>query len=76
MFTNQFPYTNFHELNLDWLLMKMKENNIKMDELENIWKGNITDYVKKVINDSIKDILMQATYSKEEETIFITSRKV
>lgn len=24
-FTNQFPYTDFHELNLDWLINKMKE---------------------------------------------------
>ena len=24
-FTNQFPYTDFHELNLDWILNKMKE---------------------------------------------------
>lgn len=76
MFVNQFPYTNFHELNLDWLLRNMKENNIKMEELENIWKGNITDYIKEVINDTIKDILLQATYNSDTETIFITSRKV
>ena len=75
MFVNQFPYTNFHELNLDWLLRNMKENNIKMEELENIWKGNITDYIKEVINDTIKDILLQATYNSDTETIFITSRK-
>lgn len=75
MFVNQFPYTNFHELNLDWLLRKMKENNIKIEELENIWKGNITDYIKEVINDTIKDILLQATYNVETETIFITIRK-
>lgn len=75
MFVNQFPYTNFHELNLDWLLRKIKENNIKMEEVENIWKGNITDYIKEVINDTIKDILLQATYNSEAETIFITSRK-
>lgn len=24
-FTNQFPYTDFHELNLDWLISKTKE---------------------------------------------------
>ena len=24
-FTNQFPYTDFHELNLDWLIKKTKE---------------------------------------------------
>ena len=75
MFVNQCPYTNFHELNLDWLLRKMKENNIKIEELENIWKGNITDYIKEVINDTIKDILLQATYNVETETIFITIRK-
>lgn len=76
MFLNQFPYTNFHELNLDWLLIKMKENNIKIEELENIWKGNITDYIKEVINNTIKDILLQATYNRDNETIFITSREV
>ena len=23
---DQFPYTNFHELNLDWILKALKEN--------------------------------------------------
>ena len=26
-FVNQFPYSDFHELNLDWLINKTKENN-------------------------------------------------
>lgn len=28
---NEFPYTNFHELNLDWLLGKVKETEEKID---------------------------------------------
>ena len=30
----QFPYTNFHELNLDWILKKIKELNEKVDSIE------------------------------------------
>ena len=35
---NQFPYTNFHEVNLDWLIAKVKEllddwNEYKTDPL-------------------------------------------
>lgn len=31
MFWNKYPYTNFHELNLDWLLEQMKSLNERMD---------------------------------------------
>lgn len=30
---NEFPYTDFHELNLDWILSKIKEFDEKMSEL-------------------------------------------
>lgn len=30
----QFPYTNFHELNLDWILKKIKELDEKIDSIE------------------------------------------
>ena len=30
----QFPYANFHELNLDWILKKIKELNEKVDSIE------------------------------------------
>lgn len=33
-FVNQFPYSDFHELNLDWLINKTKENNDKIAMLE------------------------------------------
>lgn len=30
----QFPYSNFHELNLDWILQKIKELDEKVDSIE------------------------------------------
>lgn len=30
----QFPYSNFHELNLDWILQKIKELDKKVDSIE------------------------------------------
>ena len=33
-FLNQFPYSDFHEMNLDWILKKMKELAAQMDDFE------------------------------------------
>lgn len=37
MFNNIFPYTDFHELNLDTFLLKFKEFIVRLDYLEE-WK--------------------------------------
>ena len=34
LFNHAYPYLDEHELNLDWLIAKMKELNIRMDEFE------------------------------------------
>ena len=40
LFNHAYPYNNFHELNLDWLIAKMKELDIKFDEFKVV--NNIT----------------------------------
>lgn len=31
---NEYPYTDFHEMNLDWILKKIKEFEVKIDSVE------------------------------------------
>ena len=39
-----FPYTNFHNLNLDWIVTKVKELNARVDELEAWMTQHKTEY--------------------------------
>ena len=46
---DQFPYTNFHELNLDWVLQKIKELGSVYDNIDNQITKIVTDYLDKFI---------------------------
>lgn len=35
---NQFPYTNLHELNLDWILCTIKKMCAEIDNLQDLYK--------------------------------------
>lgn len=52
------PYTNFHELNADWIVAKVKE----LDERVN---GDIRAEIEKVLADAFVDI----TYNAGEKSI-------
>ena len=52
------PYTNFHELNLDWVIKKVQE----LDERVN---GDIRAEIEKVLADAFVDI----TYNADDKAI-------
>lgn len=53
---NQFPFTNFHEMNLDWIVSSIKDIKTRIDKLEPIQKYN-SDSVKNygAIGDGVAD---------------------
>lgn len=61
-----FPYTNFHDLNLDWILNKVKE----LDEKVN---GDFDAVIESYIEDHLSQFLLLAAYDPATETITLES---
>lgn len=59
----QFPYTNFHELNLDWIINKV---NHFQNSLNNI-NGQITE----IVQEYLASVEMNAMYVANTETIIL-----
>lgn len=60
-----FPNTNFHELNLDWILAQIKEFRAWFDNLD------VEDEIKAQVDKYFNNVMFQATYDKENETIIL-----
>lgn len=54
-FYDKFPYTNFHELNLDWILTKVRELQTDIDEI-NAWKETFSAQINSQISDLINQV--------------------
>lgn len=50
-----FPYSNYHELNLDWLLSKVKEIQTDIDEI-NAWKETFSASINQQIANLITQV--------------------
>lgn len=61
-----FPYTNFHDLNLDWILNKVKE----LDEKVN---GDFDAIIESYIEAHLSQFLLEASYDAATETITLQS---
>lgn len=60
-----FPNTNFHELNLDWILTQIKEFRAWFDNL------NVEDEIKAQVDKYFNSVMIQAIYDKKNETIIL-----
>ena len=58
-----FPNTNFHELNLDWMLAQIKEFRGWFDNL------NVEDEIKAQVDKYFNNVMIQAIYDKDSKTI-------
>lgn len=68
-----FPYSNFHQLNLDWIVASMKANTELVNEIAKNVTQIATDAVQKWISDNAANLLLQAFYDADTETLTIKS---
>lgn len=69
MFDNLIPYTDLHELNLDWIIKKVKETMQKTDDLETFFYDDVKKSVDKYIADNLAYFLLNVMYDENTEAI-------
>lgn len=60
-FFNKYPYTDFHELNADWLLQKMQELDTRLDEALQTLSTQIYNQVMEDIQPELKSLKDEMT---------------
>lgn len=82
-FLHKFPYSNFHEINLDWIINTVKSYGTQIDELRSeiddavdYLKTNLENTVIQVINAAIEagsfSVAVRYTAADERIDIIVT----
>lgn len=64
-----FPYTNVHELNLDWVINKVKTFQAEIDALNDKYENHVKDEVNEYIDEHLSQFLLGAMYDEENTSI-------
>ena len=72
MFDNKYPYLNFHELNLDWVIAKITEFDKKLDEYEDTVLAKAKEYTDSAIQESYSSLINEFNEFKNEVTTLIS----
>lgn len=60
----QFPYTNFHELNLDWVIQKIQDFDAQLQ--------NIDVQITNIVQEYLQNVEMNALYIPATKSIVLT----
>ena len=71
-----FPYTNVHELNLDWVIKRVKEGNAKIEDLTALFYDTIKDEVNNYIQENLSQFLLGAMYDEANTCIKLQQAEV
>lgn len=82
-FIHKFPYSNFHEINLDWIINTVKSYGTQIDELRgeiddalDYLKTNLENTVIQIVNAAIEagsfNVAVRYTAADERIDIIVT----
>ena len=72
IFNNQYPYSDFHELNLDWMISKITEFDEKLDNYEYTVLEKAKEYTDSAIQESYSSLVSEFDAFKNEVTTLIS----
>lgn len=64
LFNHEYPYTDFHELNLDWVIKKNKEFNDRLDQM-------YSDAANQIMLHYLDKLLPECTYDAVHERLVL-----
>ena len=65
LFDHKYPYSDFHELNLDWIIKNVEEVRAMLDT---IVKGEADEIIEKYLN----KLLPEAVYDADNERLILS----
>lgn len=66
---HRFPYTNFHDLNADWILEQLKTFQQNVKDLYDMFENDVQTKTQQYINDHLAQFLLGAMYDEPNTAI-------
>lgn len=66
-----FPYTNFHELNLDYVASQIQKLSADVAKVESMFTDTLVDTINEYIAEHLSTFILTASYDEATHSIII-----